>query len=73
MAKKKGNQRVKTVSVNHYRKIALIVNPIVLLVLVALIIFKAPLEILVPIGVIGVGVWLYFLVKANQYDNKKYR
>lgn len=70
MSKQNGKKRVQKVSVNQYRKIALFLNPIVLVILVICLFFGAPTPALITIGVIGYGSWLVFLVKANLEDRR---
>jgi hypothetical protein len=70
MSKGKGSKRVKLVPFNRYRKIAMWLNPALLVVMVLALILGAPFEIVVGFGFVGYGVWLFFFIKANQADSR---
>jgi lipopolysaccharide export LptBFGC system permease protein LptF len=71
MANKNG--RVQRIPINKYRKIALIVNPIVMVILAICLLVGIPMEIIVPLGIIGLGSWLYFFLKANSVDGRAHK
>jgi lipopolysaccharide export LptBFGC system permease protein LptF len=72
MSKSKNSKRIKLVPFNQYRKIAMWLNPALLVVMVVALILGVPFEFIVGFGVVGYGVWLFFFIKANQFDNKTY-
>lgn len=73
MSKKQGKQkRVEVIPVNYYRKIALIANPIILVVLAILIILKVPFEAVLVIGVAAYAVWAVVFIKANMTDRRNH-
>ncbi len=73
MSKKGGSKKVSVVKVNQYRKYALFINPIVLIILVVCFFLRAPLEVIIPLGIVGYGIWLGFVIKANMEDRKLHR
>ncbi|MCL1798506.1 MAG: hypothetical protein FWG23_02020 [Eggerthellaceae bacterium] len=73
MSKKSGKKRVSVVSVNRYRRIALYINPIVLVILVVCLFLKVPTGIIIVLGVIGYGAWAAFLVMANKEDKRLHK
>lgn len=73
MSKKQGKQkRVEVIPVNYYRKIALISNPIILVVLAILILVKVPFEVVLAIGVVAYALWAIVFVKANMTDRRNH-
>ena len=73
MSKKQGKtkqKRVEIVAVNKYRKIALISNPLILLVLVICVFFGMPFEAVLALAVVAYAIWGYFFVRAQIQDRK---
>ncbi|MGI6106194.1 MAG: hypothetical protein ACOYD7_08450 [Raoultibacter sp.] len=63
-------KRIKRMPINRFRRIALYINPVVLLILVFCIFFGAPTEACIAVGVTGYGAFFYFLIRANLEDRK---
>lgn len=72
MAQKKAkeNKIVKRVEVNYFRRIALYINPVVMVILILCVFFGAPIEATITVGVTGYAIFFYFLVRANLHDRK---
>lgn len=75
MSKKrnKTKQQPQTTPANPYRRIVLILNPVILVVLAACIYAGLPLEAVVCLGVVGYGIWGYLFFKARRLDRENLR
>ena len=72
MSKKKNKTKPtpQATPANPYRKIVLILNPLVLVVLAACIYAGLPLEAIVSLGVVGYGIGGYLFFKARRVDRE---
>lgn len=69
--KNKGDQKQpQAAPVNRYRKIILVLNPVLLVILVACILVGLPPEAVIPLGVVGYGIWGYFFFKSRAEDRR---
>ena len=64
------NKKTKRVEINQFRRIALYINPVVMVILILCIFFGAPLPATIAVAVVGYGIFLFFLIKANMLDKK---
>ena len=72
MSKKKNKTKPTPLATPAHpsRKIVLILNPLVLVVLAACIYAGLPLEAIVSLGVVGYGIWGYLFFKARRVDRE---
>lgn len=72
MSKKQRKKRVEIVPVNRYRHIALVSNPLILVLLVILIIIDVPYGTVIFVGFILYAAWAYLFIKAHVKDRKRH-
>lgn len=72
MSKKKNKtkQQPQATPPNPYRRIVLILNPVILVILAACIYAGLPLEAVILLGVVGYGIWGYLFFKARRVDRE---
>lgn len=72
MSKKrnKTEQQPKATPANPYRRIVLILNPVILAVLAACILAGLPLEAIIALGIVGYGAWGCLFFKARRVDRE---
>ena len=69
--KNKGDQKQpQAAPVNRYRKIVLILNPVILAILAVCILVGLPPEAVIPLAVVGYGIWGYLFFKSRAEDRK---
>ena len=73
MSKKKNKpkQQPEVTPPNPYRRIVLILNPVLLVVLAACIYIGLPPEVVISLGIVGYGVWGYLFFKARRLDRDR--
>lgn len=72
MSKKKGKAAVKQepAPVNRYRKMALVLNPVILAILVLCILAGMPPEVVLSLAIVGYAIWGCIFMKARAEDRK---
>ena len=74
MSKKPNKKKhVEVIPVNKHRRIAMISNPIILIVLIIMLFAHVPMEVVIGVGVVAYAIWAYFFVRGNVTDWKTYK